>query len=389
MACSCRTAPLRSFLSGLAQVHRLESSSQVALQRWSQASLPSTRHRQNGVLRQLRGFHSSKSVAQEAAATSSDVPETTPAPAPTPTVTSSAVAEGITESTSAAKPKKKKQRWRDKEQSEVERLKEEQAKKEQAKIQGEGTKKKKPRNSNKPQKSKNPKKSQKQDPEDDGITEKQGVRTIRRKDGIIISTRSTGDANKLRNGPGASAATLGKPRRVEDAAKGTEPSSAKDTDEERKDWPDWRIQKEALKEKFPDGWRPRKRLSPDALAGIRALNAQYPDIYTTAALSAKFEVDPEAIRRILKSKWQPSTEQEEKRLKRWRTRGAQIWETKAALGVKPPKQWREEGISRDPSWHAWRRKVAQREQEWEDEEKRLYREKRAASLQSRLAGKVL
>lgn len=380
---------MRSFLSGLAQVHRLESSSsQVALQRWSHASLPSTRHRQNGVLRQLRGFHSSKSVAQEAAATSSDVPETTPAPAPTPTVTSSAVAEGITESTSATKPKKKKQRWRDKEQSEVEKLKEEQAKKEQAKIQGEGTKKK-PRNSKKLQKSKNPKKSQKQDPEDDGITEKQGVRTIRRKDGIIISTRSTGDANRFRNDPGVSAATLGKPRRVEDAAKGTEPSSAKDTDEERKDWPHWRIQKEALKEKFPDGWRPRKRLSPDALAGIRALNAQYPDIYTTAALSAKFEVDPEAIRRILKSKWQPSTEEEEERLKRWRTRGAQIWETKAALGVKPPKQWREEGISRDPSWHAWRRKVAQREQEWEDEEKRLYREKRAASLQSRLAGKVL
>jgi hypothetical protein len=153
--------------------------------------------------------------------------------------------------------------------------------------------------------------------------------------------------------------------------------------------PDWRIQKEALKQKFPDGWRPRKRLSPDALAGIRALNAQYPDIYTTAALSAKFEVDPEAIRRILKSKWQPSEEEETKRLQRWQKRGAQIWETKAALGIKPPKQWRQEGITRDPSWHAWRRKVAEREREWEDEEKRVYREKRAASLQSRVAGKVL
>jgi hypothetical protein len=336
----------------------------------------------------LRGFHSSKRVAQEAAATSSDVPETTPSPAPTPTVTSSAVAEGITESTSAEKPKKKKQRWRDKDQTEVEKLKEEQAKKEQAKIKGEGAKKK-TKNPKKSQKPKKAKTSQKQAPEDDGITEKQGVRTIRRKDGITISTRSAGDANKFRNGPGASAATSGKPRNVEDSAKETGSWSAKNADEDRKNWPDWRIQKEALKEKFPDGWRPRKRLSPDALAGIRALNAQYPDIYTTSALSAKFEVDPEAIRRILKGKWQPSTEEEEQRLKRWRTRGAQIWETKAALGVKPPKQWREEGISRDPSWHAWRRKVAQREQEWEDEEKRLYREKRAASLQSRLAGKVL
>lgn len=273
----------------------------------------------------------------------------------------------------------------------MEKLKEEQAKKELAKIRGEGAKKR-PKNSTMPQKTKKANKAktpQNQAPEDNGITEKQGVRTIRRKDGITISTRSMGEASKFRNGHGASAAASGKLRIVEDSAKGTESWSTKETDEDRKNWPDWRIQKEALKQKFPDGWRPRKRLSPDALAGIRALNAQYPDIYTTAALSAKFEVDPEAIRRILKSKWQPSTEEEEQRLKRWRTRGAQIWETKAALGVKPPKQWREEGISRDPSWHAWRRKVAQREQEWEDEEKRLYREKRAASLQSRLAGKVL
>ncbi|EHK15960.1 uncharacterized protein TRIVIDRAFT_137996, partial [Trichoderma virens Gv29-8] len=97
----------------------------------------------------------------------------------------------------------------------------------------------------------------------------------------------------------------------------------------------WQLQKAALKEKFPEGWQPRKRLSPDALAGIRALNAQFPDVYTTDALADKFQVSAEAIRRILKSKWRPSVDEEEERQQRWFKRGKQVWEQKAALGIKP------------------------------------------------------
>jgi hypothetical protein len=110
----------------------------------------------------------------------------------------------------------------------------------------------------------------------------------------------------------------------------------------------WQIQKEALKEKFPDGWNPRKKLSPDALDGIRALHTQYPQIYTTQALASQFQVSPEAMRRILKSKWQPSVEEEEDRQERWFNRGKNIWSQMAALGTKPPKKWREAGVSRDP-----------------------------------------
>ncbi|KAK0747468.1 hypothetical protein B0T21DRAFT_354418 [Apiosordaria backusii] len=131
---------------------------------------------------------------------------------------------------------------------------------------------------------------------------------------------------------------------------GEEPRSDKRGMEE------WRIQKQVLKEKFPEGWMPRKRLSPDALAGIKALNAQFPEQYTTAKLAEKFEVSPEAIRRILKSNWAPNVEEEEERQGRWFNRGKRVWAHLAELGMKPPAKWRAEGVVRDPKWNRGRRR---------------------------------
>jgi hypothetical protein len=109
----------------------------------------------------------------------------------------------------------------------------------------------------------------------------------------------------------------------------------------------WQIQKAALEEKFgANGWNPRKRLSPDALDGIRALNAQFPDKYTTPVLAEQFQVSPEAIRRILKSKWRPSDEESQNRRDRWDKRGEKIWRKMVELGVRPPKKWREMGIGK-------------------------------------------
>ncbi|KAK7747039.1 Required for respiratory growth protein 9 mitochondrial [Diatrype stigma] len=117
----------------------------------------------------------------------------------------------------------------------------------------------------------------------------------------------------------------------------------------------WKIEKAALKAKFPEGWNPRKKLSPDALEGIRALHAQFPTEYTTEALARQFEVSPEAIRRILRTRWQPaSADEEARRQERWFNRGKRVWEQLAALGKKPPRRWRQEGIVRDPSWHEGR-----------------------------------
>jgi len=114
---------------------------------------------------------------------------------------------------------------------------------------------------------------------------------------------------------------------------------------------DWKVQKAALKEKFPEGWQPRKKLSPDALAGIRALHAEFPEIYTTEELASKFEVSAESIRRILRSKWMPSADEEMDRQERWFNRGKKVWSRWAELGKKPPRRWRAEGIVRDPIWN--------------------------------------
>jgi hypothetical protein len=111
--------------------------------------------------------------------------------------------------------------------------------------------------------------------------------------------------------------------------------------------PAWQIQKAALKEKLGgQAWNPRKKLSPDTMEGIRHLHSTEPTKFTTPILAQHFKVSPEAIRRILKSKWQPSDEEYEARMQRWSKRGERIWTNLVEMGVKPPKKWREMGVGR-------------------------------------------
>ncbi|KAJ5113106.1 Required for respiratory growth protein 9 [Penicillium angulare] len=140
--------------------------------------------------------------------------------------------------------------------------------------------------------------------------------------------------------------STGKPRRTIKADK--DRKNAKDTD---KKWnktkklnqepklkmkpEDWQIQKQALSQKFPAGWNPAKKLSPDALDGIRQLHASAPEQFTTAVLAEEFKISPESIRRILKSKWRPSGEEVESRRKRWEKRHERIWSHMAELGLRP------------------------------------------------------
>ncbi|KAL8746624.1 MAG: hypothetical protein Q9190_001376 [Brigantiaea leucoxantha] len=114
----------------------------------------------------------------------------------------------------------------------------------------------------------------------------------------------------------------------------------------------WQIQKAALASKFKDdGWSPRKRLSPDALEGIRVLHSQYPEKFTTPVLADQFKVSPEAIRRILKSKWKANEEDQASRQERWERRGLGIWSRLAEEGMKPPKKWRQKGAGKG-AWFA-------------------------------------
>jgi hypothetical protein len=106
----------------------------------------------------------------------------------------------------------------------------------------------------------------------------------------------------------------------------------------------WQVQKEAIKEKFKEGWNPPKKLSPDALDGIRHLHATAPEKFTTPILAEQFKISPEAIRRILKSKWQPSEKEIQDRRNRWQRRHDRIWSQMAELGLRP-KRKRTEQVS--------------------------------------------
>ncbi|GAD94564.1 mitochondrion organization and biogenesis protein, putative [Paecilomyces variotii No. 5] len=107
--------------------------------------------------------------------------------------------------------------------------------------------------------------------------------------------------------------------------------------EKKKKREPWQIYKEALKNKFKEGWAPPKKLSPDAIDGIRHLHATSPEQFTTPVLAEQFKVSPEAIRRILKSKWRPTESEMDDRRKRWQRRHDRIWSQMAELGLRPKK----------------------------------------------------
>jgi hypothetical protein len=130
---------------------------------------------------------------------------------------------------------------------------------------------------------------------------------------------------------------------------------------------EWRIHKEAIKAKHGDGpWNPLRKLSPDAQIGIRELHASNPDLYTTPVLANHFKVSPEAIRRILKSKWMDNLKSEsistferdnrgrgimdtpivksagERKMRelreRWAKRHDRIWDQRSELGLMPKRK---------------------------------------------------
>lgn len=104
------------------------------------------------------------------------------------------------------------------------------------------------------------------------------------------------------------------------------------TDEKRPEG--WQIQKDALKNKFNEGWNPLRKVSPDAVEGMRQLHAAAPKQFTTPVLAEQFKLSPEAVRRILKSKWRPSEEEAEERRERWYKRTRRIWSQMSELGLR-------------------------------------------------------
>ncbi|KAL7268383.1 Required for respiratory growth protein 9 mitochondrial [Rhizina undulata] len=88
----------------------------------------------------------------------------------------------------------------------------------------------------------------------------------------------------------------------------------------------WKIQKAARLRKYGGAtWDPLRRLSPEAVEGIRALHKAHPE-YDTPKIAEMFKVSRESIQRILRSKWRPGPEEAADRNGRWERRGESIWD---------------------------------------------------------------
>lgn len=72
------------------------------------------------------------------------------------------------------------------------------------------------------------------------------------------------------------------------------------------DIPQWKKQMFALRRKFPTGWKPEKRLSREDMELLRQMRQENPSL-TAKSLAQRFRISPEAVRRILKSKWRTGT----------------------------------------------------------------------------------
>jgi len=76
--------------------------------------------------------------------------------------------------------------------------------------------------------------------------------------------------------------------------------------------------RETMKRRFPEGWKPPHKVSREAMDGIRAFHAHDPERYTTPILADKFKISPEAVSRILRSKWKPTPEREARMIEKER-----------------------------------------------------------------------
>ncbi|TNY19982.1 hypothetical protein DMC30DRAFT_331374, partial [Rhodotorula diobovata] len=99
------------------------------------------------------------------------------------------------------------------------------------------------------------------------------------------------------------------------AERAADASSSSSTDAEA-NLPAWRKHQFAMRTKFPDGWAPPKRLSREAMDLVRTLARSDPVQYSVPKLADKFKVSPEAVRRILKSRFELPVEERVRREQR-------------------------------------------------------------------------
>ena len=87
--------------------------------------------------------------------------------------------------------------------------------------------------------------------------------------------------------------------------------SAKSLQESR---PPWVAHRAAMKERFPDGWNPPRKVSRSDMALIRRLHGIDKEHWSTPNLAERFKISPEAIRRILASSWRSQEDMKEEEI---------------------------------------------------------------------------
>jgi len=92
--------------------------------------------------------------------------------------------------------------------------------------------------------------------------------------------------------------------------------------------PEYKAYRETIRKKFPEGWAPPRKVSREAMEGMRQMHRLEPERFSTAVLAEKFRVSPEAVRRILKSRWEPPREKRLKIAKRERKERAEYLRAK-------------------------------------------------------------
>ncbi|KAI0349701.1 hypothetical protein OH77DRAFT_1414552 [Trametes cingulata] len=132
---------------------------------------------------------------------------------------------------------------------------------------------------------------------------------------------------------------------LEDASMSTRPRSHRPhpIKPERTPTPqEYAAHRETMKRKFPEGWSPPRKISREAMDSLRSLHALDPARFSTPVLAEKFRISKEAVRRILKSKWEPTREQRAKMAARER-QAREEWKLQKRLEEKD----KQESIQRE------------------------------------------
>jgi hypothetical protein len=93
---------------------------------------------------------------------------------------------------------------------------------------------------------------------------------------------------------------------------------------QNKELPKWKRDLYARREKFHGvQWNPNRKVSRTTMDDIRKLKSEHPHV-TASDLGKAFGLSPEAVRRILKSRWDPTEGEQERIQDRWVRRGSRI-----------------------------------------------------------------